>query len=90
MGRTVSDIAPVWPTAKGSPGELEQRGRAGLEHAGPVLGGQPAAYLQHAATSGEHPRLARLLSQAPAPAGPADGYRRIVTRIPAGLPDATA
>jgi AcrR family transcriptional regulator len=57
---------------------------------GSALAGRNAAYLQHAATSGEHPRLARLLSQAPAPAGPADGYRRIVTRILAGLLDATA
>jgi len=49
------------------------------------------AYLHHAATSGEHPRLARLLAQAPAAAGPtdnydpADRYGDIVTRILTGL-----
>jgi hypothetical protein len=48
-------------------------------------------YLHHAATSGEHPRLAQLLSQAPVTAGPADSgdpadrYRRILARILAGL-----
>jgi len=50
-----------------------------------------AAYLQHAATSGEHPRLAQLLSQAPATAGPAGGYdpadrySDILSRILLGL-----
>jgi hypothetical protein len=53
-----------------------------------------AAYLQHAVASGEHPRLARLLSQgapspeAPATAGaydPADRYGDIIRRILTGL-----
>jgi len=47
------------------------------------------AYLQHAVTSGEHPRLAHLLAQAPEPAppgaGPDDAYRRILPRILSGL-----
>ena len=47
---------------------------------GSALAERNAAYLQHAATPGEHPRLARLLSQGPAPAGPGNGCRRIVTR----------
>ena len=47
-------------------------------------------YLRHAVTSGEHPRLAELLSQAPqAPpatdADPADRYDDILARILAGL-----
>lgn len=45
-----------------------------------------AAYLQHAVTSGERPRLARLLAQAPAAtAGTADRYGDILSRILAGL-----
>ena len=45
-----------------------------------------AAYLQHAATTGDHPRLAQLLAQAsPTAAGPADRYGDILARILAGL-----
>ncbi len=43
-----------------------------------------AAYLRHAVASGEHPRLAGLLTQA-APAAPTDRYRGLLTRILAGL-----
>ena len=58
---------------------------------GSALQQRNVAYLHHAATSGEHPRLAQLLSQAlitTGPAGsddPADSYSRILTRILAGL-----
>lgn len=45
-----------------------------------------AAYLDHALTSGEHPRLAELIAQAPpAAAAPADRYRDIISRILTGL-----
>jgi AcrR family transcriptional regulator len=50
-----------------------------------------AAYLHHAATSGEWPRLTRLLSQDPAPPDPTAGAdpalrdRRILARILTGL-----
>lgn len=49
-----------------------------------------AAYLQQALASGEHPRLAELLSAGPAPAGPepagaADRYAGILGRILTGL-----
>jgi AcrR family transcriptional regulator len=45
-----------------------------------------AAYLFHAVSTGDHPQLARLLSQAPpATAGPEDRYRDILTRVLAGL-----
>lgn len=46
-----------------------------------------AAYLDHAAASGDHPRLAEMLSRAPppAPADPADRYREILARILTGL-----
>lgn len=62
-------------------------------------------YLQHVAASGEQPRLATLLSQAPAPqapapqapagppeptAGPADRYPDILARILTGLLDPAA
>jgi len=47
-----------------------------------------AAYLRHALTSGEHPALARLLSQGPPPQGehvqpvdPADRFRDILIRV---------
>jgi AcrR family transcriptional regulator len=47
------------------------------------------AFLQHAATSGEHPRLAQLLGQEPARPPddyqPQDRYAAIVTRILTGL-----
>jgi hypothetical protein len=43
------------------------------------------AYLQHAAVSGDYPRLARLLTQAPATAGPADRYGDILARLLAGM-----
>jgi AcrR family transcriptional regulator len=58
---------------------------------GSALQQRNVAYLHHAATSGEHPRLAQLLSQAPVTAAPADSgdpadrYRRILARILAGL-----
>jgi AcrR family transcriptional regulator len=58
---------------------------------GSALQQRNAAYLQHAATSGEHPRLARLLSEAPATGAaaggddPADRYRPILARILTGL-----
>jgi len=53
---------------------------------GSALQARNVAYLQHAATSGEHPRLAQLLSDGPpAPAEPADRYRGILTRILSGL-----
>jgi AcrR family transcriptional regulator len=41
---------------------------------GSALQQRNATYLHHAATSGEHPRLTRLLSQAPAVSGPAEEY----------------
>lgn len=45
-----------------------------------------AAYLQHAVASGEHPRLASLLAQAPAAAAAqADRYADIVARTLTGL-----
>jgi hypothetical protein len=50
-----------------------------------------AAYLQHAVASGEHPRLAQLLSAAPAAAGAAGGgdpaprYDYIMSRLLTGL-----
>lgn len=45
-----------------------------------------AAYLEHAVTSGEHPRLARLLAGADAtPADPGDSYADILTRVLTGL-----
>jgi AcrR family transcriptional regulator len=49
-----------------------------------------AVYLQQALASGEHPRLAELLSAGPAPAGPepaepADRYADILARILTGL-----
>lgn len=49
-----------------------------------------AAYLQQALASGEHPRLAGLLSAEPAPTGPepaepGDGYAGILGRILTGL-----
>jgi AcrR family transcriptional regulator len=47
------------------------------------------AYLQHAIASGEHPRLAELLSQGPpappGPTDPADRYSDILRRLLAGL-----
>lgn len=47
-----------------------------------------AAYLRYAATSGEHPKLAALLAQAPAaPTDPADWYGDILTRVLTGLLD---
>jgi AcrR family transcriptional regulator len=55
-----------------------------------------AVYLQQAVTSGEHPRLARLLAQAPVTtAGTEDRYRDILARLLTGLlgppsPPATA
>ena len=54
---------------------------------GSALRQRNAAYMHHAATSGEHPRLAQLLSQPPAtfrPADrydPADRYSDVLTRI---------
>jgi len=45
-----------------------------------------AAYLQHAVTSGEHPRLARLLARAPATTdAPGDRYPDILARVLTGL-----
>jgi AcrR family transcriptional regulator len=45
-----------------------------------------AVYLQHAVTSGEHPRLARLLARADATtADPGDRYADILTRVLTGL-----
>jgi AcrR family transcriptional regulator len=41
---------------------------------GSALQQRNVAYLQHAATSGEHPRLARLLAPGTASTGPADPY----------------
>jgi AcrR family transcriptional regulator len=53
---------------------------------GSVIQRRNAAYLYHAAASGEHPRLASLLEQpAPAAAAPADQYADIVSRVIAGL-----
>jgi len=61
------------------------------ELAGSARQERNAAFLHHAATSGEHPRLAQLLSQAQAPEAtdPADRYSRVLTRILAGLLEAT-
>jgi AcrR family transcriptional regulator len=45
-----------------------------------------ASYLQHAVTSGQHPRLASLLAQAPSPApSPSDRYADILARTLTGL-----
>jgi hypothetical protein len=59
---------------------------------GSALQQRNAAFLQHAATSGEHPRLAQLLSQgAASPASspddyrPEDQYAALLTRILTGL-----
>jgi AcrR family transcriptional regulator len=58
---------------------------------GSALQERNAAYLHHAAISGERPQLAQLLSQAPVTAGPADRYdpadrySYILTRILTGL-----
>lgn len=54
---------------------------------GPDLQARNVAYLQHAAASGGHPGLARLLSQGPqaAPAEPADRFPGILARILTGL-----
>jgi AcrR family transcriptional regulator len=57
---------------------------------GSALQERNAAYLHHAATSGEHPMLAQLLSQAQVTAGPvrhdpADRYGHILTRTLTGL-----
>lgn len=56
---------------------------------GSALAGRNVAYLRHAATSGEHPRLARLLARArPAtadPADPADRFGDVLARVLAGV-----
>jgi len=53
---------------------------------GSALQERNVAYLRHAATSGEHPSLAQLLSQEPpAPAEPADRFSDILARILTGL-----
>ena len=59
---------------------------------GSALQQRNVAFLQHAATSGEHPGLAQLLSQgAASPASPPDDYRpedryaAVLTRILTGL-----
>ncbi len=58
---------------------------------GPALQQRNTAYLRHALTSGEHPRLAELLSAAPAAGDaaerqdPAGRYGDIITRILTGL-----
>jgi AcrR family transcriptional regulator len=44
-----------------------------------------AAYLQHAVTLGERPRLARLLARAETTADPEDRYADILTRVLTGL-----
>jgi AcrR family transcriptional regulator len=56
---------------------------------GGALQERHVAYLMHAAASGEHPRLARLLAQEPqAPPGePADRYPDVLARILVGLLD---
>jgi AcrR family transcriptional regulator len=55
------------------------------EQSDPTLQQRNAAYLAHAITSGEHPRLAELLSQEPAQRAPdeqvADRYPDIMARI---------
>jgi AcrR family transcriptional regulator len=55
---------------------------------GAELAERNLAYVQHALTSGEHPALARLLSQGPPPPGdavqsvnPADRFRDILARV---------
>jgi AcrR family transcriptional regulator len=53
---------------------------------GSALQERNVAYLQHAASSAEHPRLAQLLSQGPpASAEPAARYSDILARLLAGL-----
>jgi AcrR family transcriptional regulator len=57
---------------------------------GAAMQERTVAYLQHAVTSGEHPRLAELLSQAAAadpaePADPASRYGDMLARILTGL-----
>ena len=56
---------------------------------GPAAQQRNVAYLQHALTSGEHPRLAELLAQSqPGPAGPVDPAERfggILARVLTGL-----
>jgi AcrR family transcriptional regulator len=59
------------------------------EQADPALQARNMAYLQHALTSGEHPRLAELISQAaqsqePQP-DPADRYPDLIARVLTGL-----
>jgi AcrR family transcriptional regulator len=52
------------------------------EQADPALQQRNAAYLAHAMASGEHPRLAALLSQAPGgPPAPHDPYPDIMARV---------
>jgi hypothetical protein len=59
---------------------------------GAALQERHVAYLRHAATSGEHPRLSRLLAQgSPAqepqapPTGPVDRYPDVLARVLSGL-----
>ncbi len=56
---------------------------------GSAMQARNVAYLQHAATSGEYPRLARLLAQASPevgdPAEPADRYRDMLARVLVGV-----
>jgi AcrR family transcriptional regulator len=53
---------------------------------GSALQQRNVAYLAHAVTAGEYPRLAQLLAQAPTdPADPEDRYDGILSRILAGL-----
>lgn len=56
------------------------------EHAGGSASQQRnAAYLQHAVSSGEYPRLGELLAQPPATPGDPDRYAEIMGRVLGGL-----
>jgi AcrR family transcriptional regulator len=57
------------------------------EQSNPDFQERNAAYLQHAVASGEHPRLAELITQAGQPTGeqPADRYPDLMARILTGI-----
>jgi AcrR family transcriptional regulator len=55
------------------------------EQTDPALQARNLAYLGHALTSGQHPRLAAMLSPPAAPTEPADRYPDLIARVLTGL-----